>query len=735
MILFLFGLALAGNLSSGYAEDTGTAADSGQTLQYSGISPDETEEEEPGEADAEGDEVVVKGSYRFNLGFEDKDVIWKDANYLLQQGSWRYFYGEKRYNTYDPAVYNQVMLGLDVPIDEKVSFYAKIVIDPWSFVGTTRTVTLPTAYGTTPDTDTVELKLKYWSNSGHIYPEIVHSSQGDSFALPEIKVKNGSTEATSVNGNFGYYTHVVDIPSLEVDTEFKPMRALWVDVKEDEYRAVFFVYAEQNIAMGSDDPLALVNNHIVWEPSPWIDQWRAGKLYTATGWDNGTWQKDLALRDSAGNWLTLLRAARLEGEFAGIYSDFMIATPLDPWDEYSTVNNIPLALRLKKDLSDRFMVGATSASRWGYDLGSTDALDQVIAVDSEWGINEYHTLKAETAASKTARNLNNDDFKEHTDDAAYKVALESDMDPFDLSILSKLSYTCMGREFQSPLANYSYTRDDQSWGRHLAFYSRSEEEERYRIGNGVDQDRKVFGLDMRFGELEGLSTYFNFRNVNTATDDSFLENILRNETLYRVNEKLLTKFLLIYDNHKKNADGTDPDTRTLSAGFKYDFTEWLSWEEIGERTNEYPGYPDSIYDWMTINPEAPYPYYSLARSRLLLKHNGWLDISLEQTYNEFEYATTVDDCMNYSGVDIRWMLTQAVTAQTVYRYSRVADYGRDGKVIGHHNLFFDLGYQVDEYARLSLRFGSLGSYIEGLGWQSSVLDTQHLLQVIYEGQF
>ncbi|MBI4846182.1 MAG: hypothetical protein HY810_06905 [Candidatus Omnitrophica bacterium] len=288
---------------------------------------DELVEEEPADEDVEyyeedydeddyGSEyeTVVKGNYRFNFGAEEDDFIWKDANYLLQPGSWRYLYGEKRHNTYDLAVFNQLKIAIDAPVTEKFSFYTKVVIDPWSFVGKTQKISLASWYGTTNADDPVEIQLKYWSNSGRTYPEIVRSEKGDSFALPEIKAVDGSTSKTNnVLGSWGSWTHRVDIPQLKLDTEFKPLRALWFDYKEDEYRAILFLYAQDNIAMYTDDPLWLVNNHIVWEPSPWLNSWKAGKLYTSSGWENGSWQRDLFLADSERNWLTCLHYYGLFG--------------------------------------------------------------------------------------------------------------------------------------------------------------------------------------------------------------------------------------------------------------------------------------------------------------------------------------------------------------------------------------------------------------------------------------
>ena len=132
-------------------------------------------------------ETIVKGTYRLNFGIEDKDFIWKDANYLLQEGSWRYFFGEKRHNTYDPAIYSNFKLTIDASLNEKLSFYTKIVVDPWSFVGKSKTTILPSWYGAVDSGDPVEVQLKYWSNSGRVFPEIVRSEKGDSFGKQDVK--------------------------------------------------------------------------------------------------------------------------------------------------------------------------------------------------------------------------------------------------------------------------------------------------------------------------------------------------------------------------------------------------------------------------------------------------------------------------------------------------------------------------------------------------------------------
>ncbi len=683
-------------------------------------------------------EPVVKGNYRFNFGVTSSDFIWKEANYLERERSWRWLFGDMRYDTYDRSIYNQLQLSVDAPINEKLSLYTKISIDPWSFVGKSQTITLPTWYAATNGDDPVEIQLKYWSNSGNTYPETVRSAKGDSFDLSEIKVANGKTHPAEIKGQWDEakpWYHHMDIPELKIDMELKPMKALWFDYKEDEYRAILFLYAEENISMYSDDPLRLVNNHIFWQASPWLYKWVPGRLYSVEGWESGTWQADEVLRDSAGNWLTLLRAFRFEGEIASIYTDFMVAAPLDLWDDYTDVNNVPLAFRFKKEFTDQFMIGAVYTSRVGFDKDSQDAYDQAIAVDSAYQINEYHTIKAEAAISKTDQNINNEVYELKTDDDAYTVALESKVDPFDMPIDSKLSYTQMGKDFQPPLAVYNYTKTDQQWGRHIAFYRRGDDEENYRIGDSIDKNRKVSAIDLHMGEFEGTDIYINARNVNSATDDSLVENVLRVEVSNRTSDQMLYKFLGLTHNRPNNAADKSQDINTWSVGFKYDFTEWLSLEEIVERTNEYPEFPNYLYSWLNINPEAPYPYYYVNKTRLVITPDKWTEIGFEYVYNEFNYAATLDDFMNYAGADIKYQVYEDVSTRLVYRYSRVSDYGLGGEVIGHHNLYFECVYECDENSRFSLQFSDLGNYIEGLGWQSAVLDTQHIVRIVYEGTF
>jgi len=418
-----------------------------------------------------------------------------------------------------------------------------------------------------------------------------------------------------------------------------------------------------------------------------------------------------------------------------VHADFMIGSEMDPWDDYDEINNIPAALRLKKDITDNLMVGSVLAYREGYDDGSKDAVEQVIALDTAYIINEYHTLMAEVAVSEYTHDITENSNEQNEDSSAYKVLVGSEMDPFELPIWSTISYAYMGREFQSPLANYTYTKSDQQWGRHIWWHKRGDDEEQARIGNSIDKDRKVFGLDMRFGEFENIETYFNFRSVNRATDDEFVENVFRNETDYIYSDQLLFKFLFIAHEREKTTDGRSQDTFTAGAGVKCDFNKYVSLEETFERSNEYPEFPDRLYDWLTINPSAPYPYFYLTKTRLILTPEEWIEVGLDYTYNENQSAATLDDFLNYTGADIRLWLAEDLSARTVYRYSIVEDHNSQYAKKGHHNFYFDVIYELSDDATLVVQFGELGGYIEGLGYQSAVLDTQHRLEVLYKGTF
>ena len=142
-----------------------------------------------------------------------------------------------------------------------------------------------------------------------------------------------------------------------------------------------------------------------------------------------------------------------------------------------------------------------------------------------------------------------------------------------------------------------------------------------------------------------------------------------------------------------------------------------------------------MYYWLTINPDPPYPYYWISKTRLLYEPWPFLEISLENTYNEFNYAATFDDYMSYSGTQMLLHVTPECDLAFVYLYSRVATDFQDDQRTGHHNVFAELRYKVGPRSVFTLTFGQLAEYIEGLGWQSAVLDTRHIVRAVFRGEF
>ncbi|MCM8812441.1 MAG: hypothetical protein NC924_00710 [Candidatus Omnitrophica bacterium] len=687
--------------------------------------------------------VTVEGSYRLNVGYAGEDLIWKDANYLLQEKSWRYLFSEERENTFDPAIYNQVQVLADVPLSSIFFIYTKIIVDPWAFTGTSAAVSLPTWYGATqatlPQEDPVEVRLKYWSNNSRTYPEIIRSASGDAFALPEIKVSDGYAAAASVAGTFESgkpWVHRVDIPSLKIEEEFKPLRALQLDMETDEYSGSLFAYAEVADAIYSDDPLRLINRHIFWEPSPWFDRWQPGRDYFATGWEDGQWTRDFTLRRSTGEWLTLLRGARIEGRGSDFAAKAMFAAPIDPWENYSTVNNLPGAMRVTYAGFEQVTLGSIYSCRWGYDGGSVDAFDQAAGIDGSIRLwDDALTASAQAAAARLERNKSAPQFLRQEQDLGYAARLSGKSAMFDLPVEAALAYTWMGENFDPPLASYRYTRDDALWSRHIWFQPHTEDEERFRIGDGIDAGRATAGADLSLGPLEEVMLHLYFRNVNASETGKFVENIFRAETDYQLSEAWLWKALILYKDRPALPALVSPDTYTVAVGWHYAVTDWLSWQEIFERTTEYPVFPDGLYPWLDINPAPPYPPYNLLKSRLDWKPLDWMAYAAEYVHNEFKYAALYDDWLNYAGLESAFDLGNGWHWGIVYRYSRVADYLASGKVFGHHNVYSELRYAVSPDAMLRVEYGSLGNYVEGLGWQMTVLDTRHIIRLAYTGKF
>ncbi len=596
--------------------------------------------------------LKVTGEYRLGMGINPDGVQWKRANGDLNERNWRVLSnaGLNRFeNTYDPRIFDRFSANLDTQNAEGFNFHSNITIDPWSFTGTSPKVTITSGN----KTDTAEIELKYWSNTGRTINQTVYTLRGgDSFNLPEIKVENGRTSAVRVTTTFG---GTFDIPSLKIEREFQPIRELWFDYKTDVAKLRFFPIAYSDQALNSDDPLGLSNHHIYWEESPWILAWQQGNLNTGAtpkDFSQGKWDDSLAFftRDSDMARLTALRGFSFDYQpLTQTSFQLTAASPKGLWQSYENFYSFPLAMRLKQGVGDTLMLGST----YTYRLGLNEEKKRDVYTHT-WGFDAGFSpflgtkLQGQLAGSFNKQDLSSPGYTTESRGFVYQVALlnssqddilglnygqirpkESDKSFFK----SRFHFTHMDAGFTPALASYRETRDDQFWSRHIHFrkpfkyylsdfgvnkppLSFENDIAPYAIGDGIDVGRDVLGFRLEASTLDRhLDQLFDVRNVH-KTNGKFLENVTRSETTLKATDKLTAKLMLIY--HKlhrtygnkdpvlTNAqtdrvfdnnlipDDKSPSMNTFSLGLNYNFFEWLSAYGIYEYTNDINGAYDAF---------------------------------------------------------------------------------------------------------------------------------------------
>lgn len=180
----------------------------------------------------------------------------------------------------------------------------------------------------------------------------------------------------------------------------------------------------------------------------------------------------------------------------------------------------------------------------------------------------------------------------------------------------------MDAGFRPVLSDYSQTRDDVFWGRHIHFRKPFQyyygglyqpslgwgDIEPYRIGNGIDKGRSVLGLRLETTLFDkSFENLFDVRNVHKS-DGKFVENAARDEVSIRATDQLSAKLLGIFQKMHKTAggldpfildnetdlplintaieEGKDPSLKSGSFGLEYAFTQWLALSGVWERTND-----------------------------------------------------------------------------------------------------------------------------------------------------
>ncbi|MFA5276399.1 MAG: tetratricopeptide repeat protein, partial [Candidatus Omnitrophota bacterium] len=546
--------------------------------------PDLTPPEEEEAGGLRAGPLKITGTAQLSFGVTPQDFIWKRANFDLNEKfkSWRmmsYAGFNRGFNTFDTRIYDSLSVNVDTENEEGFNFHTNVTVDPWSFTGKSNKITVSNLAGT----DSVDLQLYYWSNTGYTVNKTVYSANGwPTLNIPELEVEDGKTKPTSIDTSPGTF----NLPSMKIYREFQPVRELWLDYTNDQIKFRAFPLAYQDQAYSSDDPLGITNHHIWWQDSPWLRKYQPGTYRTsgdyAPSFTKGYWDDSLSFlsKDSTGKYLTALRG------FSFTFSpqeqttfDTTVATPKHLWQDYGEVDNIISASRLKHYFSEDFMLGGTFTTRSGFkiDPQKLDSQNFVAGVDLGYEIINGVKVQGEVLTSKSFYDMANTDYETKSRGNAYYFSLvsrypqksimdlkygydEIALDEKEESYLlkSKFYLSRMDQGFESALSNFHNTRQDTGWSRHIHFRQPMEyyfdgltqpaDADKWgqlnatRIGDGIDAGRNTLGfrfetfLDDRFYNL------FDIRNVHNV-DGKFIENVVRDELAVRVTEKLTAKLM------------------------------------------------------------------------------------------------------------------------------------------------------------------------------------------------
>lgn len=592
----------------------------------------------------------VSGEMQLSFGVTPDDFIWKRANFDLNEKfkSWRMTSDagfNRRFNTYDPAIYDSLSVNVDTDNKEGFNFHTNVTLDPWSYVGKSSKTTVTGSNG-----DTAEIQAYYWSNTGYVLNHTAYTSlKGDTFGIPELKVKDGVTSATTV-ASYRYPGVVTyNIPEMKIKREFQPLRELWLDYANDQIKFRAFPMGYQDQAYTSDDPLGITNHGIWWKDSKWLRGYTAGNYNsgdTSPSFTKGRWDDSLSFlsKDSTGKYLTALRgfAFNFQPDEATSF-DTTIAAPKNLWQDYAQVDNAVMASRLKHYFADNFMLGGTFTNRSGFITDKSQKLDSlnfVAGADLGYEIRDGLKLQAEVLTSKSKYDMSNSTYETESRGNAYYFSfitrypqksimdLKYGYDQIDkdttenFMLKSKFYGARMDKGFDSALSDYHNTRADVFWSRHIHFRkplkyfgeglnpnsTNWDELNSSRIGDGVDAGRSVLGFRFETFLEDKFANLFDIRNVH-SNEGKFVENVVRDEATLKVTDKLTAKGLGIYQKmprtikgidpfvydgntgefYKNSAvvDGEDPTIKTGSLGLNYDFFDWLSLNGTYERTNDY----------------------------------------------------------------------------------------------------------------------------------------------------
>ncbi len=591
-------------------------------------------------------QLRITGNYQMGLGITGDDVYWKRSDYNLNETDWRMFSTEalnNRENTFDPAIFSFLRFDIDYPAsDNSIGFHSKFDISPWSFIGTSERVRVSSAWG-----DTAEIQLKYWSNTGYTFGEVVKTQNiGNSFNLPQIKVEDDKAQGFTTAANWG---DVFTIPELKIHREFWPLREMSFYYQGDGYDVDLFPAALEDKAYNSDDPLGLSNHRTYWEESQWLTSWVPGNYNNVPDdYFPGEWDDTLAFlaRDAGNTRLTSLRGMSFNAQSDNALFDFVIASPQTLWQDYDSFDTLNSVSRLKLFASENLTLGGLYGFKFGFNENNLDAYNHIWGVDLAWGLSEATQILMEVATSRSEYDRESNFTRERRGNTYHVSLVNSSANEFGKDYFElypqeqeqfyklRLSATHMDEGFESALASHRFTRDDMFWGRHVTFRKPYQQffaglyepamdwyyVKQFRIGDGIDSGRDAVSLRYEIFNLfdAKLDTLFDIRNVHAA-DGEYIENVSRIESTYRASDKLTLKALGLYhdlpdtvtgvDPLLRTSDdvayfnnnitgGEDPSLKTVSFGGEYWFLDWFGMNAIWEHSNDtvlaYDGSPRGL---------------------------------------------------------------------------------------------------------------------------------------------
>ncbi len=659
----------------------------------------------------------VSGTYRAAMGVgRNRNFSLNDSTPDLQDRDFHYLFGNRQYNTFDPAIYSQYRLDIDSQVTKTDSVFVQLVADPWSYVGQTSEIVVPDSTGT----DSFRIKQKYWGANNSTIPYIVNSRGGNSTAMPELEAQNGHTQSFTTAG-FGF-GNTFTIPEQEIDYEFRPLRKAWWDHEGDIWHVRLFALADQNQVMTTDDPMQLSNKKDFWQGSAWLDQWMPLQQYTMNGFafgavhrnrpvfTRGHYSEDEAFyaRDSEGNYLTLLRGGAVEADFGRTYMGAMVASRYGLWDEYQEFDNIPGVFRLKHQVTEPWMVGATYTYRVGLVDREPDAYNQVISVDTKYYTNETDYMYGQVAGSRNDIDRLSS-FQTAYEGQAYKTGFVSHTGNTQSGITRwNGDFSWIGTKFKETLSKYASLRDDEFWGNHISWAKTPPDVDPFKIGTGEDYGRYVFRLNAASSFPDkGVDNLFDIRHVRATDsngytargnddDESHIETVIRDETTWKFAPEWTFKNFMRFHILPPTVRGIEPlmtaynppqldDPALESAIFyentliqpdlnanRYSFGQGLQWEPdhkwtvsgTFEVTNDIPEFPRGLLNntYLTSAHIDPYtPSWALYRQQAFLYRQDIFGLP------PYDYFTIVKERVVYRHTeDLQFIFHAAQNTYTLW---------------------------------------------------------------------